>query len=75
MVGPEEARELQPHSSAGRPQHDDLRARVRDTADRVQELAFHELPSLDLETQADEERRRRVEVLDGDPYVVEAFDV
>jgi hypothetical protein len=53
-------------------QHDDLGARVRDAADGVQELAFHERASLDLEAQADEERRHRVEVGDGDADMVEA---
>jgi 5-methyltetrahydropteroyltriglutamate--homocysteine methyltransferase len=69
--GPDEARELQPGTSVGRPQHDDLGAGVGDAADRVQELAFHERPALDLETQPDEERRRRVEVSNGDTDMIE----
>ena len=75
VVGPDEARELDRGSSAGRPQHDDLGPRVRDAADGVEELALHERAALDLETQPDEERRHRVEVGDGDPDVVETPDV
>jgi hypothetical protein len=75
MVGPDETRELDPGSSVRRPQHDDLRPRVRDADDSVQELALHECPTLDLETQPDEERRHRVEVVNSDPYMVEMPDV
>src|SRR5207244_759300 len=72
VVGPDEARQLQTGSSAGRPQHDDLAPRVRYANDGVDELAFHEHPALNLETQPDEERRRGVEIPDGDAHVVEA---
>jgi hypothetical protein len=73
VVGPDEARQLQPGTSVGRPQHDDLGAGVRDADDRVQEIPLHEHPrALDLETQPDEERRHRVEVRDGDADMVEA---
>jgi len=75
VVGPDEARELEPGSSAGRPQHDDLALRVRDADDRVDELALHERAALDLETQVGEERRHRVEVGDGDSDVVELPDL
>jgi hypothetical protein len=34
-------------------------------------LALHERAALDLETQSDEERRHRVEVVDSDPDMVE----
>jgi len=72
MGGPDEAQELEPGTSVGRPKHDDLGARVRDADDRVQELALHEHPrALDLETQPDEERRHRVEVRNGDTHMVE----
>ena len=74
VVGPDEARQLQPGSSVGRPQHDDLGAGVGDADDGVHELALHEHPALDLETQPDEERRHRVEIRDGDADVVEASD-
>jgi len=50
VVGPDEVRELDPGSSLRRPQHDDLRPRVRDADDRVQELALHQRAALDLET-------------------------
>jgi len=74
VVGPDEARELDPGAPAGRPQHDDLAPRVRDADDRVDELALHERAALDLETQVDEERRRHVEVGNGDSHVVELPD-
>jgi hypothetical protein len=72
VVGPDEARQLQPGSSVGRPQRDDLGTGVRYANDGVDELAFHEHPALNLETQPDEERRHRVEVPDRDADVVEA---
>jgi hypothetical protein len=72
--GPLEARELQSGASIGRSQHDDLGAGVRDADDRVHELALHEHPPLDLESQPHEERRHRVEVRDGDAYMVETSD-
>jgi hypothetical protein len=76
VVGPDEARQLQPGTPLGRPQHDDLGAGVGDADDGVQELALDGHPrALDLETQPDEERRHRVEVRHGDADVVEASDV
>ena len=66
-----EARQLQPGSSAGRPQHDDLGTGVGHAGDGVQELALQKHSALNLETQADEERRRRVKVGDSDADVVE----
>lgn len=75
VLGPDEPCELDPGSSVGRPQHDDLRPRVWDADDRVYELALHERAALDLETQAGKERRHRVEVGDGDSDVVELPDV
>src|SRR5438309_10035310 len=74
MVGPDEARQLQPGSSVGRPQRDDLGTRVRYANDGVDELAFHEHPAFDLKTQLDKERRHRVEVPDRDADVVEALN-
>jgi hypothetical protein len=72
VVGPDEARPLQPRASVGRPQHDDLGAGVGDADDGVQELALHEHPcALDLETQPDEERRRRVEIGNSDSDMIE----
>jgi hypothetical protein len=72
MAGPHEAQQLQPGTSIGQPRHDDLGARVGDSDDRVQELAFHEHPcALDLETEPDEGSRHRVEVGDGDAHMVE----
>jgi hypothetical protein len=70
--GRSEARQLQPGTSVGRPQHDDLGAGVGDADDSVYKLALHERPALDLETEPDEERRHRVEVRDGDADMVEA---
>jgi hypothetical protein len=61
-----------PGSWSGRTKHDDLGTGVGDSDDRVQELAFHDHPPLDLETEPDEERRHRVEVRDGDADMVEA---
>jgi hypothetical protein len=72
VVGPDEARQLQPCSTVGRPQRDNLGTGVRYANDGVDELAFHEYPALNLETQPDEERRHRVEVPDRDADVVEA---
>jgi hypothetical protein len=72
VVGPDEARQLQPGASVRRPQHDDLGAGVRDADDRVHEIALHEHPALDLETEPDKERRHHVEVRDGDADMVEA---
>src|SRR3989441_1715484 len=72
VVGPNEARQLQPGSSVGRPQRDDLGTGVRYANNGVDELAFHEHPALNLEAQPDEERRHRVEVPDRDADVVEA---
>jgi hypothetical protein len=71
VVGGDEARELQPGSTAGRLQHRDLAARARDAADGLHELALHRSGALDLEAEPDEERRCRVEVRDGDADVVE----
>jgi hypothetical protein len=42
------------------------------TDDGVQELALQKHPALNLETQPDEERHRRVKVGDGDADVVES---
>ena len=67
---PNEARQLQPGTSVGRPQHDDLGAGARDADDSVYELPLHERPAFDLETEPDEERCRRVEVRDGDADMV-----
>ena len=70
--GPDEARQLKPGTSIGRPQHDDLGAGVGDADDRVQEVARHEHPcALNLETQPDEERHHRVEVRNGDTDMIE----
>src|SRR5439155_12983528 len=71
VVGPDEARQLQPGSSVGRTQHDDLGTGVRYANDGVDELAFHKHPAFNHETQPDEERCHRVEVLNGDADVVE----
>jgi hypothetical protein len=72
MVGPDEARELQPGTSVGRPQHDNLGPGAGDADDSVQELALDEHPrALDLEAQPDEERRHLVEVRDGDADMIE----
>ena len=57
---------------SGSEQRDDLGTGVRDADHGVDELAFHEHPALDLETQPDEERRHGVEVRDRDADVVEA---
>jgi hypothetical protein len=63
--------QLQPGTSVGRPQHDDLGAGVRDADDSVQKFPLQEHPrALDLETEPDEERRHRVEVGDGDADMV-----
>src|SRR6266853_3681353 len=72
VVGPDEARQLQPGSTVGRPQRDNLGTGVRYANDGVDELAFHEHPALNFETQPDEERRHGVEVPDRDADVVEA---
>jgi hypothetical protein len=73
VIGPDEARQLQPGTSVRRPQHDDPGAGVGDANDGVQELALHEHPrALDLKTQPDEEPRHRVEVRDGDADMVKA---
>ena len=45
---------------------------ARDADDGVHECPLEECPALDLEAQRDEERRRRVQVRDGDADVVEA---
>ena len=61
MVGPDEARELQPGACIGRAEHDDLGAAVGDADDRVQELALDEHPrALDLQTQPDLEARHDI---------------
>ena len=75
MIRPDEARQLQPGPAVRRTQHHDLRARVRDAADGVEELALHEGPTFHLEPQCDEERRRPVEIGDRDADVVEVLDV
>jgi hypothetical protein len=74
VAGLDEARQLQPRSSAGRPQHQDLAFGVGDAGDGVDEFALHDHPALDLETEPDEERRRRVEMCDRDADVIEASD-
>src|ERR1700722_3185633 len=75
MAGSAEARELQPGTSVGQPQRDDLAARVGDADDRAHELARHGGAALNLETQPDEERRHDAEVGDGDSYVIEPCDL
>src|SRR5207247_729272 len=72
VVGPDEARQLEPCSTVGRPQRDDLGTGVRYANDGVDERDFHEHSALNLETQPDEESRHRVEVPDRDADVVEA---
>ncbi len=74
VVGGDEARELQP-PTVGRLQHRDLAARARDAAHGLHELALHRSGALDLETQPDEERGRRVDVRDGDADVIETLYV
>jgi hypothetical protein len=53
---------LQTRASTGQTQHVDLAAGVGDAGNGVHELALHEHPALDLQTQPDEERGRPVEV-------------
>jgi hypothetical protein len=72
VVGPDEARELQPRTAVRRLEHHDLGARAGNAEDRVQELALDEHPVPGLQTQRHEQRRHGVEVCDGDAYVVEA---
>ncbi len=74
MVGPDEARQLQLGSSVGQQQRDDFGTRVRDANDGIDELALHEHPAFDLETQLYEERHYRGEICDGDADVIEAPD-
>ncbi len=71
VAGLDEARQFQPGTSVGRPQHDDVTAGVGDADDGVHELALYECSALDLEAQPDEERRHRVEVRNGDANMVE----
>jgi hypothetical protein len=71
VVGPDEARELQPGAVVGRLQHHDLGAGAGDAADGVEELALDEGPALDLQAQCHEERRHGVEGRDGDADVIE----
>jgi hypothetical protein len=71
VVGEDEARQLQPGTSVGRPQHDEVTAGAGDAGDGVHKLALYERPALDLEAQPDGERPRCVEVRDGDANVVE----
>src|SRR5580693_5812589 len=70
MVRPDEARQLQPGASPGRPQHDDVTAGAGDADDGVHEVALYERPAVDLEAQPDEKRRHRVKVRDGDTDMV-----
>jgi hypothetical protein len=70
--GPDEARELRPGSSVGRPQGDDLGTRVRNANHSVDELAVDEHPAFNFKTQPDEEGRHHVDVCDRDADVVEA---
>jgi hypothetical protein len=72
---PDEARQLHASASVGRPQHDDLAAGIGDADDGIHELALHEHPALDFETQLEENRRCSVEVRHGDADVVEASHV
>src|SRR5438309_2205342 len=71
VVWSDEARQLQPGTTVGRAQHDDLGTGVGYATHGVQELTFHEHPALNLETQPDEERRHCVEVVNRDADVVE----
>lgn len=74
MVGPDETRELDSvPASAGR--NTAISARESGMPTTVQELALHERAALDFDTQPDEERRHRVEVVAGDPHMVERPDV
>jgi hypothetical protein len=59
----DEARQLQPVSSAGRPHHDDLGTGVRNADDGVEELALQNRPARSLQAQPDEEGCHRVEIL------------
>jgi hypothetical protein len=75
VLGPDEARQLEPRPTVRRSKHDDLGTRVRDTDHGVEELALDEHPSpLHLKPQADEEVRRCVEIGDRDADVVKALD-
>ena len=74
VIGPDKARELDRGPSAGRPQHDDLGARVRYADDGVDEVALHRHPAFNLEAQPDEEGRHRVQVRDRDADMIEASD-
>src|SRR3954469_12748354 len=74
VVGPGEARQLEPGTSAGWPQHDHLAAGAGDTGDGVNELAFHGHPALDLETEPDEDRQRPIEIGHRDADMIETSD-
>jgi len=74
VAGTDEARQFEPGSPAGRPQHDDLGTGVRYANDGVQELALQNRPALRLEAQPDKEGRHRVEISDGDADVIEVPD-
>ena len=64
--------ELQARPIVGRPQHDDLGARVGNAADRVQKPALDERPALDLQTERHEQGGHDIKIRDRDADVVEA---
>lgn len=73
-VGPHEAGKLHPRPSVRRSQHHDLCAGIGERCDSVKELAFHECPALDFETEPDEKCPHVVEVPNGDTDVVKPND-
>jgi hypothetical protein len=75
VVRSNEARQLHRRAATRWAKHDDLRAGVRNATDDVYELAFHERPALDFKTETNEERRRGIEVSDGDTDVIESPDL
>jgi hypothetical protein len=72
VSGSDEGRELKACASVGRSEHDDLRSRVGDRNDRVEEFAFHERLSFDLEPEPHEEGRRGGEIGHRDADMIEA---
>src|SRR5258706_288071 len=71
-VGPHEPRELQAGALVGRLQHHDLGTGVGNAADRLQELALDERPTLDLQAERHKEGGHDIEICDRDADVVEA---
>lgn len=67
-------RQLEPALAVGGPHHRDLRSHVVETHDTFRPTSLDRLPALQTHAELDEERDRRLEVVDHDCDVVHTLD-